>query len=187
MNNKTVRTQENITDTIEKYSDTLFKVALSYTKDKATAEDILQDVLIKYMTGPTEFHDEEHKKAWLLRVTINECKKFFRSIWNVRKIPLEDIYTFEEPERHAVFYAVMELPVKYRIIIHFYYYEELSVKEISKILKLNENTITSRLYRGRKILKEVLEVEYEYKRVQRSNERNTGEFCRGAGSFTKES
>ncbi len=165
MKNMRVRTQRNIIETIERYSDTIFKVALSYTKDKATAEDILQDVLIKYMTDNTEFHEEEHKKAWLLRVTINECKKFFRSIWNVRKIPLEDIYTFEKPERHAVFFAVMELPIKYRIVIHLFYYEEMSIKEISNILKMNENTIMSRLHRGRKILKEVLEVEYEYKRV----------------------
>ena len=66
-------------------------------KDKATAEDILQDVLIKYMTDATKFQGEEHKKAWLIRVTINECKRFFRSVWSARKIPLEDIYSFEDP------------------------------------------------------------------------------------------
>jgi RNA polymerase sigma-70 factor (ECF subfamily) len=165
MKNTRVRTQADITEIIDRYSDTIFKVALSYLKDKATAEDILQDVLIKYMTNATEFQGEEHKKAWLIRVTINECKKFFRSIWNARRIPLEDIYSFEEPEKNAVFYAVMELPVKYRIIIHLFYYEDMSVKEISNILKLNENSIRSTLHRGRNMLKKVLEVEYEYMRV----------------------
>jgi RNA polymerase sigma-70 factor (ECF subfamily) len=165
MEKKMVHTQSDVIETLEQYSDMLFKVALSYTKTKATAEDILQDVLIKYMTDTTEFQNEEHKKAWLLRVTINECKKFFRSIWNVRRIPLEDIYSFDKPEKHNVFYAVMELPRKYRMVIHLFYYEQMSVREISNILRLNENTVRSHLFRGRKILKEVLEVEYEFSRV----------------------
>jgi RNA polymerase sigma-70 factor (ECF subfamily) len=165
MKNTRVRTQTDIIEIIDRYSDTIFKVALSYMKDKTTAEDILQDVLIKYMTDSTEFQGEEHKKAWLIRVTINECKKFFRSLWNVRRIPLEDVYTFEEPERNAVFYAVMDLPVKYRIVIHLFYYEDMSVRDISNILKLNENSIRSILHRGRNLLKKVLEVEYEYMRV----------------------
>jgi RNA polymerase sigma-70 factor (ECF subfamily) len=147
---------------VERYSDMIYKIALSYTRDKTTTEDILQEVLVKFMTVSPEFHGEEHKKAWLIRVTINECKKFFRSIWNTRKVPLEDIYSFEDPEKHAIFYAVMELPINYRVIIHLYYYEELSVKEIGKVLKMNENTVASRLYRGRKLLKEMLEVEYEF-------------------------
>lgn len=163
MTNKTVRTQDEIIQTIEQYSNTIFKVALSYTKGKAVAEDVMQDVLIKYMTNSTVFKDEEHKKAWLIRVTINECKQFFRSIWNARRIPLEDIYEFNTPERDIAFYAVMDLPIKYRIVIHLYYYEEMSVKEISRALKLNENTIRSRLHRARKMLKDVLEVEYDYK------------------------
>lgn len=162
MKNKLMRSHDDINNTIEQYSDTIFKIALSYTKYKDTSEDILQDVLIKYMTDPTDFQGEEHKKAWLIRVTINECKKFFRSVWNTRKIALEDIYPFNEPEKHDVFYAVMELPTKYRIVIHLFYYEGMPISEISTVLNMNENTIRSRLHRGRKILKTILEVEYEY-------------------------
>jgi RNA polymerase sigma-70 factor, ECF subfamily len=165
MKNIITKTHDNINKTIEQYSDTIFKVALSYIKDKVTAEDILQDVLIKYMTDPTDFNSDEHKKAWLIRVTINECKKFYRSLWNKRKIPLEDIYSFNEPEKQDVFYAVMELPTKYRLIIHLYYYEGMSIIEISNALNMNENTVRSRLYRGRKILKNILEVEYEYESI----------------------
>ncbi len=162
MSQDLTRTQNDIRDMVERYSDMIYKITLSCTRDKTVAEDILQDVLIKYMTASTEFHDEEHKKAWMIRVAVNECKKYFRSTWNKRKMPLEDIYSFEAPEKHVIFYAVMELPVKYRIIIHLYYYEELSVKEISRHMGMNENTVTSRLHRGRKLLKEMLEVEYEY-------------------------
>lgn len=165
MKNKSVRTDKDIVETINQYSNSLFKVALSYTKDKATAEDVVQEVLIKYITESKEFTSEEHRKAWLLRVTINECKRLFRSIWSARKVPLEDIYTFEEPEKHEVFYAVMELPVNYRVVIHLYYYENMSVKNIGVILKLNENTVISRLHRGRKLLRKILEVEYEFVKI----------------------
>jgi RNA polymerase sigma-70 factor (ECF subfamily) len=160
-----IHTQDDIVTTIEQYSNTIYKVAFSYTRDRTVAEDILQNVFLKYMTASIEYHGEEHKKAWLLRVTINECKKSYFSLWNLRKIPLEDVYSFQEPEKHAVFFAVMDLPVRYRLIIHLFYYEELSVKEIGQVLHLNENTIMSRLYRGRKLLKDILEVEYEYRTI----------------------
>ena len=160
-----MRSHDDINSTIEIYSGTIYKIAFSYTKDTTTSDDILQDVLIKYMTDTTSFQGEEHKKAWLIRVTINECKRFFRGIWNVRRISLEDIYPFMEPEKHEVFYAVMDLPQKYRVVIHLYYYEELSVKEISSALHIKENTIMSLLYRGRKMLKNIMEVEYGYKPV----------------------
>ena len=150
---------------IERYSDTLYIIALSYTRCQATAEDIIQDTFLKYMQCPLKFENEEHIKAWLIRVVINECKKFYRLFWNSRRIPLEDIYSFELPEHHEIFYSVMNLPKKYRLAIHLYYYEELSVKEISKILNQKENTVISWLHRARKLLKEDLEVEYEYTRI----------------------
>ena len=101
MKKEGIRTQDDIVKTIEQYSNTIYKVAFSYTKDKTVADDILQDVFIKYMTSSVEYHGEEHKKAWLLRV------------------------------KHAVFFSVMDLPVRYRLIIHLFYYEELS--ELQKL------------------------------------------------------
>ena len=160
-----VRSEADLIKVVEHYSDTIYKTALSYTKCKATAEDILQETLMKYMLCETHFENENHLKAWLIRVTINECKKFYRLFWNSKRIPLEDIYSFETPERHEIFFAVMALPVKYRMIIHLFYYEGFSVKEISKLLNKNENTVLSLLHRARKMLRSEMEVEYEYKRV----------------------
>lgn len=165
MKNSIMRTRDDIDATIIMYSDTIYKIAFSYTKEKAISEDILQDVLIKYMTDSTYFNGVEHKKAWLIRVTINECKRFYRTIWNKRRISLEDVYPFQDPEKHEVFYAVMDLPPKYRLPIHLYYYEEMSTKEISSALNIKESTIRSLLFRGRKMLKGILEVEYEYKPI----------------------
>jgi RNA polymerase sigma-70 factor (ECF subfamily) len=136
-----IRSKTETLSVIEQYSDTLYKIALSYTRCPATAEDIIQDTFLKFMQSSQIFENEEHIKAWLIRVVINECKKFHRLFWNSRRIPLEDIYSFELPEHHEIFYSVMNLPEKYRIVIHLYYYEELSVKEISKILSQKENTV----------------------------------------------
>ena len=165
MKNEVMRTHDDINSAIEDYSSTIYKIAFSYTKNAVTSDDILQDVLIKYMTDTTCFQGEEHKKAWLIRVTINECKKFFRAIWNIKRVPLEDIYPFMDTDKHDVFYAVMDLPQKYRLIIHLYYYEDLSIKEISRILNRKESTVMSLLHRGRKALKNIMEVEYGYKPV----------------------
>ncbi|WP_461207020.1 sigma-70 family RNA polymerase sigma factor [Clostridium sp. DL1XJH146] len=160
-----VRTETEIIKIIEQYSDTIYKIALSYTRCKATAEDILQETLLKYIQCQKVFEDSEHIKAWLIRVAINECKKFHRLFWNSKRIPLEDIYSFEVSERHEIFYAVMDLPPKYRIVIHLFYYEEYSVKEISKILNQKENTVLSKLHRARKMLKVDMEDEFLYERI----------------------
>lgn len=151
-----VRTTEDVESTINEYGDTVFKIALSHVKDYATAEDISQNVFIKYMLGKTMYNDENHKKAWLIRVTINDCKKHFRSFWNKNRAELSDVAVETNDLNEEVFCAVMSLPIKYRIGIHLYYYEELSIKEISKILKRKENTIMSDLHRARKILRKKL-------------------------------
>lgn len=158
-----VRTNEDLENVIEAYSDMLLKLSLSYVRDYDTAEDITQNVLVKYMTEDKAFESEEHVKAWLLRVAVNECKKHFRSYWYSRRSE----FPSEEPgdEKHREDYsevleAVYRLPIKYRECIHLYYYEELSVKEISSLLGKKENTIMSDLYRARKILKKVLEEHY---------------------------
>lgn len=147
-----------IEDAVRQYSDMLFRLALSCTRDRASSEDILQDVFLHFLTDSTVFRDEEHKKAWLIRVTVNECRKFWRNPWNRRKTTLEDNYHFQTKERNEVFYLVMALPAKYRILVHLYYYERLSVKEISSLTRLKESTIQSRLHRARKKLKTEMEV-----------------------------
>ncbi len=112
------------------------------------------------MISEHTFHDDEHKKAWLIRVTINECKKHFRWLsYQPKSYPK----TPEPEEYHDVYSAVMDLPQNYRMVIHLHYYEGLSVKEMSSILEKNENTILSHLHRARKKLKKIMEVDYEYK------------------------
>lgn len=158
-----VPTEEELKNVIETYSDMILKLSLSYVRDYDVAEDITQTVFVKYMTEKKVFESEEHKKSWLLRVAINECKKHFRSYWYAKRseFPSEEHLTAKNEEEHSeVLEAVYSLPMKYREVIHLYYYEELRVKEISEVLKRKENTVMSDLYRARKLLKKALEETY---------------------------
>lgn len=157
-----MRTEEEMNNIYNLYGDSIFKLALSYVKDYATAEDIMQNTLMKYMLNTKVFADKEYEKAWLLRVAINECKMYNRLIWNVKRVSLEDVdlAADEATEDSSVLDAVFSLPTQYRMVIHLYYYEGYSVKEIANILKKKEGTVTSLMCRARKLLKEGLEGEY---------------------------
>lgn len=157
-----MRAEDEIKKIYNLYGDSIFKLALSYVKDYATAEDIMQNVLMKYMLNTKTFLDTEHEKAWLLRVTINECKMHNRLVWNARRVSIDDIDLIENEteEKNDVLDAVFSLPKQYRMVIHLYYYEGYSVKEIAAILGKREGTVSSLMCRARKILKEGLEKEY---------------------------
>ncbi len=143
----------------DQYKDTVFRIALNYFGNPYDAEDTVQDVFIKLYTSKKPFESEEHIRNWLIRVTINACKNTLRTPWNRKHVALEDLsasIAFEQPEQSDLFCAVMSLPEKYRTVVYLFYYEELSVKEISGILRLNESAVTTRLSRARKNLKQKL-------------------------------
>jgi len=142
---------------VEKYFDTVYRLALSQTQDSHRADDVLQEVFVRYIKTDTEFESEEHIKAWLIRVTINCSKSSFTNSWNKKTVPLTEDLTFEIPEQEDLYFAVAKLPKKYRAVIHLFYYEDLSVKEIAQYLKTKETTVKSQLHRGREMLREILE------------------------------
>lgn len=141
---------------IEKYSDMVYRLALTRTKSKENSEDVHQEVFFRLSRKLPQFECEEHEKAWLIKVTINCSKNLLSSILK-NTTELKEEIIFETKERHDIYYAVQELPLKYRTIIHLYYYEGYKINEISKLLKINENTIKSRLARAREKLKERIE------------------------------
>lgn len=149
---------------VDEYSDTVYKVAFTYCKSHTDAEDICQEVFVRYFQNRGAFKSDIHEKAWLIRVTINCSKSFLRSSWHKRVIPLNDNQeelVFMEGNNDLL-NAVLELPVKYREVIHLYYYEGYSTKEISSILTRRETTVRTQLQRGRDILKEKLKEEFIY-------------------------
>lgn len=148
----------------ENYQDNLFAIAFNVCKNAEDAEDVVQDTFIQYYSSKKEFESEQHIRAWLIRVTINKAKNMNRTFWRKNKISLEDYMetlSFETPEAGELFEAAMNLPEKYRVVIHLFYYEDYSVHEISDILKLSENNVKVRLSRGRALLREALQEEWE--------------------------
>ncbi len=134
------------------YQDNLFAVAFNICQNTQDAEDVIQDTFVQYYTTKKEFDSEEHIRAWLIRVAVNKAKNVTRTFWRRNKVSIEDfteMLAFETPESETLFENVMQLPKKYRIVINLYYYEDYSVGEIAKILKLSESNVKTRLMRGR--------------------------------------
>ena len=147
-------------DTFRKYGDRIFSAAFSVCRNKADADDVVQDTLIRYLSVSKEFESEEHLKAWLLRVAINRAKDITSSFWRKNTVEWEDYMddlAFEEPKDSHLFEAVMNLPEKYRAVIHLHYFEGLSVAEIAQMLRVPEGTVKSQLSRGRALLRDMLE------------------------------
>lgn len=147
---------------IERYQRSLYAAAFNICRNSEDANDAVQDTFIQYYTSGKEFRDEEHLKAWLLRVAVNRAKDITRSFWRRNKISIEEYaeeIPFENQEDRELFEAVMKLPEKYRDVIHLYYYEELSVKEIAGILGASQGSVKMRLSRGRSFLRDVFKEE----------------------------
>lgn len=155
-------TDEYIMHVLDKYSRMLIKLAFTYVKNTADAEDITQDVFVSLIKKGCGFENEEHEKAWLIRVTINNCKNHLKSSWNKLKVPLEEDISYLPKEDSDVLGMVLNLPTKYRTVIHLYYYEDYSINEIAAILRKNPATIGTWLARGRNLLKSKLIGGFEY-------------------------
>ena len=144
---------------VEKYKQPLFAAAFGVCRNADDADDAVQDAFIKYYQSDKEFDDEKHLRAWLIKVTVNRSKDIISSFWKRNRVSWEDYMetvTFEVPEDRDLFSAVMKLDDKYRTVIHLFYYEEYSVKEIADILGSRESTVKSQLSRGRLQLKMML-------------------------------
>ena len=141
-----------------KYIDTIYAVAFSVLKNRADAEDVTQDVLIQLYKTDKEFESYSHVKNWLIRVTVNQCKKVFRAPWRKTE-SLEDYAQtlgFEHEEDHDLFLTVMQLERKYRIVVVLYYYEGYSTSEIASMLGVPVNTVSTRLARARAKLRTLI-------------------------------
>lgn len=148
--------KQSIEEVMEKYGDMVYRIALTHTNSPENAEDVFQDVFIAYSEKLLKFKNEEHIKAWLIRVTINKCKNIKASSWYRKTVELTDQISFESPEELGVFEAVNKLPENYKNVIYLNYYEGYKLKEIAKILNTNENTIKTWSFRAKEILKENL-------------------------------
>lgn len=160
-----MHSQDEFEQILRKYGNNIYRIALVHTQNEMDAQDIVQEVFLKYAGNSDKFRSDEHLKAWLIRVAINLCTDLKRSAWNKKTTELSDEclpseeFSTSESELHQ---AVMSLPEKYKNVIHLFYYEGYSIKEISQITEQKENAVKTQLSRGRNILKDVLKGEYDY-------------------------
>lgn len=153
-----------VQDIMGKYKNNIYAAAFSICADAGDAEDVVQETFIQYYMTHKNFESEQHIRAWLLRVAINKSKNICSSFWRKNRMPLEEYMetlTFDTKESRDLFEEVMKLPEKYRVVVHLFYYEDYSVKEIAAILKTTESNVKVRLSRGRTMLKETLKEGWE--------------------------
>ena len=139
-----------------RYQTMVFRLAYSYTRSRSDAQDVCQEVFLRYFCSRPPFPSEEHRRAWLLRVTVNRCKTHLTSWWVRRTVPLDDRIPMPEPEPQALDEALRQLAEKDRLVIHLFYYEECSTREIARLMRTTEGAIRTRLTRARQRLGDIL-------------------------------
>ncbi len=139
---------------VERWGDMVWRLALARTGKLQDAEDIFQEVFLRFFRHEDQLRTAEHQKAWLIRCTINRAKSLTAALWRRRTLPMELAaqVSIPEPDR-TVYAAVLSLPASYRTVIHLYYFEGLSVSEIAAACGCAPGTIKSRLSRGRDLLR----------------------------------
>ena len=159
-----------IEELIKTYQTSLFSASFAILKNTEDANDVVQETFIAYYKLKKEYESEAHLKAWLLRVTVNKSRDLRRTYWfrNRQDLNWEDLNLTEadtlikdeNDKAKELYRSIMNLPETLRVVIHLYYYEDLSVKEIATILKVTEASVKMRLSRARKQLKNTLQEEW---------------------------
>lgn len=154
-----MRTEREAIRAVEQYADIIRRICFLHLKNQSDTEDISQTVFLKYILYSGAFENDEHEKAWFIRVTVNACKDFMKGLWRHPTASLEvlseEAAAISDDHRELL-EVVLALPQKYKDVIYLFYYEGYTAVEISKILRKNENTIYSLMSRGRALLKEKL-------------------------------
>ncbi len=179
---RSLEENEFIVTQFSRYGRMVLRIAYQHTTNMSEAEDITQEVFLKLINAEKDFTNDEHIKAWLIRVTINLCKDYFKSsrfrsnIAYTEENLTSECYVDHHPRfgDHPVFVELKKLPAKYRNVMYLYYIEEYSVPEIAKILASNVNTVGSWLRRAKRKLKMNMEGEdiHEEGRLYCSNAKN---------------
>ena len=149
--------EQQRTRAVNRWGDMVYRLALARTASVPDAEDVFQEVFLRFFRHEDELDTDEHRKAWLIRCTVNRCKSLLASPWRRRTVPLETAAEVGvEDDYREVYSAVLSLPAKYRAAIHLHYFEGLSVAEMAQALGVPEGTVKSQLSRGRALLRDML-------------------------------
>lgn len=168
------RGNEKVEKLYQAYSDTVYRIGILYMGNEQEAYDVVQDVFLKLLCHPRQFKDEEHEKAWILRVAINQCKDQLKSHWRKKRISWNEYQEGNKilpedaaggteghlEEKELIMEAVMQLPDIYKEVVLLHYYEGYQAEEIARVLHRNPSTIRSRLQKARELLKKSLKGEF---------------------------
>lgn len=153
-------------EVIRRNSDMVYRLAYALVKTRDDADDIYQEVFLRYLQNEPDFQSAEHEKAWFLKVTVNCCKNFWKSPWIRRRVAMEQkemehggMIPGLSDDSAALVDAVKRLSKNYRVVIHLFYYEELSVGEIAAVTNAKASTVRTRLTRARRQLGKILKKE----------------------------
>ena len=153
--------KNNFDKIVDTYADMVYRIALVQMKNVDDAQDIFQEVFLRLVKNIDKIENEEHLKFWLIRVTINCAKTSLKTLLRNRTLPIEENVRLQQSFESGnssldLFEKINKLPKKYSTVLFLFYYEELSIKEISSITKQKESTIKSQLSRARAMLKDML-------------------------------
>ena len=144
----------------KEYGEMLYRIAFVLLGNTDDTEDILQEVFITFLYNSPEFKTKEHEKAWLIRITQNKCINLLKSS-SKKSVSIDELqfptYSENNEEKIDIVKNILSLPHKYKTAVILYYYNDYSVEEIAKILKISKSAVKKRLQRGRDILKLELE------------------------------
>ena len=184
-----LRSDAFIRQAMAAWGGSVWRLALAQTGSKEDAEDVYQDVFLRLAQSATEFSGQEHLKAWLLRVAVNRCHDVARLRSRRPSVPLDsmpfepvDAGPLSPDEVRALWEAVGELSESKRIVIHLYYQEGYSGKEIAEVLGIEPSTVRTRLQRARAQLRTSLGgVDYDQCEPVQSDDGPSGATCPSAG------
>ena len=145
---------------IARHIQRLYRTAAAIMRNREDAEDIVQDVFVKWHEKPPRLQSDTHETAWLLRVTINLCRSRLRAPWRRLRTPLLESHPAKDETERELMQAVFSLPAKYRTVIHLFYFEGYSTTEIADITQQRETAVRQQLTRARNKLKINLQEEW---------------------------
>lgn len=150
---------DELKETIIRNSNMVYRLAFAQMKNSADADDVYQEVFYRFLRKKPDFENSEHEKAWFIRVTLNCCKTSLKSFWKTKVCEIDETFEDTKVEKEDLSFALKKLSKKYSAVLYLYYYEDMSIKEISNVLQLKEGNVGVLLSRARMKLKDILEKE----------------------------
>jgi len=144
---------------VARQGPSVYRLAFAQLRSKADADDVFQEVFLRYVEKAPEFDSPEHEKAWFLRVTLNCCRNVWRAPWRRKNVPLDESLPFETRDQWDLHRELLQLPQKYRVVLHLFYWEDLPTGEIARITGCSPAAVRKQLERARRMLKDIIEEE----------------------------